>query len=156
MHNDVKQCFRGSNFHCGSCISNESTMASYFPEVGNLNGSNADICSDVAGPSSSGSGNLFELPDWSNETIILLFSPLHFGFEHNSHTAFGTCYVITHKVYYVHYRSRARNAGDSISVKYQVEFGSIKYDFGHWKYGRSLQWGKSASCTFYYPSYFEP
>ena len=24
-------------------------MASYFPEAGNLNGSNADMCSDVAG-----------------------------------------------------------------------------------------------------------
>ena len=28
-------------------------MALYFPEVGNLNGSNADMCSDVAGPWSS-------------------------------------------------------------------------------------------------------
>ena len=33
-------------------------MASYFPEAGNLNGINADMCSDVAGPSSSGSGDL--------------------------------------------------------------------------------------------------
>ena len=51
-------------------------MASYFPEVGNLNDNNADICSDVAGLSSSNSGDLFELLDRSNETIILLFPPL--------------------------------------------------------------------------------
>ena len=31
-------------------------MASYFPEEGNLNGRNADMCSDVDGPSSSGWG----------------------------------------------------------------------------------------------------
>ena len=32
-------------------------MASFFPETGNLNGSNADMCSDVAGPSSNSSGD---------------------------------------------------------------------------------------------------
>ena len=62
-------------------------------------GSNADMCSDVAGPLSSGSGDLFELSDRSNKTIILLFPPTtstsgrHLGFErdYNSHTAFGLC-----------------------------------------------------------------
>ena len=39
----------------------ESNMASYFSEAGNLNGRNADLCSDVAGPSSSDSGYLLEL-----------------------------------------------------------------------------------------------
>ena len=34
----------------------ESNMVSYFPEAGNLNGSNADMCSDVAGPSRRGLG----------------------------------------------------------------------------------------------------
>ena len=29
-------------------------MKSYFPEAGNLNGSNAEMCSDVAGPSIRG------------------------------------------------------------------------------------------------------
>ena len=29
-------------------VKNEFNMASYFPEGGNLNGSNADMCSDVA------------------------------------------------------------------------------------------------------------
>ena len=38
---------------------NESNMASYFPEAENLNDSNADMCSDVVGPSRSGSGDLF-------------------------------------------------------------------------------------------------
>ena len=106
MHNDVKQCFHGSNVHGGSC-SHKSNMASYSFEAGNLNGSNADMRSDVAGPPSSGSSDLFELSHRSNETITLLFPPLtcttdrHLGFErhYNSHTAFGACYVIMHKVY---------------------------------------------------------
>ena len=45
----------------GIVVTDESNMASYSPEAGNLNGSNADMCSDVAGRSSSGSGDLFEL-----------------------------------------------------------------------------------------------
>ena len=39
-------------------VTHEFNMASYFPETGNLNGSNADTCSDMAGPSKSGSGDL--------------------------------------------------------------------------------------------------
>ena len=57
----------------GVVVTNESNMASYFPEAGNLNGSNADMCSDVAGPSSSGSGDLFELSDRSNTTYFYYF-----------------------------------------------------------------------------------
>ena len=57
-------------------VTNECNMAAYSPEAGNLNGSNADMCCDAAGPSSSGSGDLFELSDRPNETIILLFPPL--------------------------------------------------------------------------------
>ena len=41
---------------------------SWFPEAGNINCSNADMCFDVAGPSSSGSGDLFELSDRSDKT----------------------------------------------------------------------------------------
>ena len=33
----------------GVVVTNESNMTSYFPEAGNLNGSNADMCSYVAG-----------------------------------------------------------------------------------------------------------
>ena len=52
----------------GIVVTSESSMALYFPEAGNLNGSNVDMCSDVAGLSSSGSGDLFELSDRSNIT----------------------------------------------------------------------------------------
>ena len=44
-------------------VTHESNMASYFSEAGNLNGRNADMCSDVAGLSSSGSRDLFEFSD---------------------------------------------------------------------------------------------
>ena len=49
----------------GVVVTNESNVASYFPEAGNLNGSSADMCWDVAGPSTRGSDDLFEP---SNET----------------------------------------------------------------------------------------
>ena len=48
-HNDIKQRFCGSNGIVGVVVTNDSNMVSFFPEVGNLNGSNANICSDVAG-----------------------------------------------------------------------------------------------------------
>ena len=72
---------QNNTFSARTCIvavvvTNEFNMATYFPEAGNLNGSNADKCSNVAGPSSSGSGDLFELSDRSHETISLLFPPL--------------------------------------------------------------------------------
>ena len=62
-------------------------MASYFSEVGNLNGSNNDICSDVTGPSSSSSGNL--LMSFQIGQILRTFtispststSGRHLGFE---------------------------------------------------------------------------
>ena len=41
-------------------VTHEFNRASYFPEAGNLNGSDADMCSHVAGPSRSGSGDSFE------------------------------------------------------------------------------------------------
>ena len=70
-------------------------MASYFPEAGNVNGSNTDVCSDVAGPLSSGSDALFELSDRSTSRIFTIFPTTstngrHLGFErdYNSHSAF--------------------------------------------------------------------
>ena len=42
-------------------VTNEFNKASYFPEAGNFNDSNAGMCYDVAGPSSGGSDDLFEL-----------------------------------------------------------------------------------------------
>ena len=53
----------------GVVVTNESNMASYFPEARNLIDSNADMCSNVGGPSSNGSGDLFELSDKSNKTV---------------------------------------------------------------------------------------
>ena len=52
----------------GVVVTNKSKMALYFPKAGNLKGSNADMCSDVAGLSSSSSSNLFVLSDGSNKT----------------------------------------------------------------------------------------
>lgn len=72
----------------GVVVTNESNMASYFLEAGNLNDNNGD----VAGPSSRGSGDLFKPLDRSNETDSEYNSTTgrHLGFEHdyNSHTAF--------------------------------------------------------------------
>ena len=51
MHNDVKQCFAARTYIVVVVATNESNMASYFPEARNLNGSNADRCSDGARPS---------------------------------------------------------------------------------------------------------
>ena len=85
----------------------ESTMESYFPEAGNLNGRN-DMCSDVAGLSRSGYREIclsfpigeilrtFTISPTTNTTGC------HLGFErdYNYHTAFRAFYVIMHKVYY--------------------------------------------------------
>ena len=54
-------------------VTHESNIGSYFPEVGNLNDRNADMCTFVAGPSSSGSGDLFELSDRPNTTYFYYF-----------------------------------------------------------------------------------
>ena len=58
MHNDVKRRFCGSNVHCGSCRHARIQYGIVFPRSGKLCGSNADLCSDVVGPSSS------YLSDW--------------------------------------------------------------------------------------------
>ena len=51
----------------GAVVTKESNIALYFPKAGNLNGSIADMHSDVAGQSTSGSGNLFAFSDGSNK-----------------------------------------------------------------------------------------
>ena len=92
MHNDVKQYFRGSNVHCGNCSHEE----------GSLNVNNADMCSDVAGPSSSGSDDLVLALD----PVLLLFPPLlalmgtilDLSMTTTSILPFGACYVIMHNV----------------------------------------------------------
>ena len=103
MHYDVKQCFHGSDGMVVVVVMNKANMVLYFPEARNLNGSNADMCSDVAGPSSSSSGDLFELSDKLSETISLLFSPLQALeaaiLDLSVNTSFGACFIIIHKVY---------------------------------------------------------
>ena len=54
-------------------VTQESNVASYFSKAGNVNGRNAYICSDVAGPLSSDADDLFELSDRSNTTYIYYF-----------------------------------------------------------------------------------
>ena len=46
-------------------VTHEFNKESYFSEGENLNGINADMCSGVAGPSISGSGDSFEFSDRS-------------------------------------------------------------------------------------------
>ena len=89
----------------GVLVTNESNMGSYFPEAENLNGSNADICSDVAGPSSSGSGDFSHLGP-TLDPVLLLFPPqltllaaiLDLSMTTTPTLSFGACYVIMHKV----------------------------------------------------------
>ena len=66
----------------GVVVTNESNMASYFPEAGNLNVRNADICSDVAGLSSGCSD------DCMSFQIGQVTTGRHLGFERDciSHT----------------------------------------------------------------------
>ena len=76
-------------------------MALYFPQAGNLIGSNYDTCSNVAGQLISSSGDLFELSDTpvDNRSRTFTISPTtsttsrHLGFEsdYNYHTAFQAC-----------------------------------------------------------------
>ena len=54
-------------------VTHESNMASYFSEAENLNGSNAYMCSDAAGPSSGGSGDLFDISERSKTTYFYYF-----------------------------------------------------------------------------------
>ena len=79
----------------GVVITNESNMASYFSEAGNLNCSNANMCSDVAEPSSSGAGDFFDFGSSSSSRTFTIYTTAsttgcHLGFErdYNSHTAF--------------------------------------------------------------------
>ena len=51
-------------------------MASYFPEAGNLNGSNTDMCSDVAGRSRVAARATCFGFQISLDPVVLLFPPL--------------------------------------------------------------------------------
>ena len=81
--------------------------ASYFLEAGNLNGSNADMCSEMAWPLIISSGDLFELSDIGLDSVLLLFPPLlvlqaailHLSATTTPIIPFGACHVIMHKVH---------------------------------------------------------
>ena len=74
---------------------NPIMMTSYFPGAGNLNGSNADMCSDVVEPSSSDSVDLFDFGS-SCRSRTFTISPTtstivhHLGFDrdYNSRATF--------------------------------------------------------------------
>ena len=88
-------------------ITHKFNVASFFPEAGNLNSSNADMCSDVARPSISGSGSIYLSFQIHHKFRTFTIPPTtsttgrHLGFEreNNYQNAFRACYVIMHKVY---------------------------------------------------------
>ena len=59
----------------GVVVTNESNMASYFSEAGNLNSSNVDVCFYVAGPSNSGLVDLFDFV-FSSRSCTFTIAPL--------------------------------------------------------------------------------
>ena len=81
-------------------------MASYFLEAGNLNGGNDGMCSDVAGPSSGGSGDFFDFGSSSRFRTFTISSTaskvlaaiLEFSVTTTPILPFEACYVIMHKV----------------------------------------------------------
>ena len=99
MHN----AFAARTYIVGIALTNEFNMASYFPEVGNLNSSNAGLCSDVAGPTSSGSGDLFEFQIALDHVLLLfpsLLAILAAILDLSMTTMpFWACYIIMRKVY---------------------------------------------------------
>ena len=122
MHNDVKQnnAFTVRTCIVGVLVTNRNpmwiNMASYFLEAGNLNGSNDDMCSDVAEPSNSSSRDLFDFECGSRSRTFnsftlfpLLLALLAAIFDLKVTTTpilpFGACYVIMHKVYYQYCQS---------------------------------------------------
>ena len=80
--------FEPRTYILGVAVTKESNMTSYFPEAGSLNGSNADMCSDVAGPSSNGSGDLFDFGSSSRSTTSTTGRHLGFERDYNFHTVF--------------------------------------------------------------------
>ena len=102
-----KSAFAARTCIVGVAVTHESNMASYFSEAGNLNGSNADMCSDAAGQSSTRSGDLFELSDRSNTTYLYYFPPLlallayilDLSVTTTTILPFEASFVIMHRVY---------------------------------------------------------
>ena len=91
---------------------------------------NTNMCSDVSGPSSSGSGDLFELPDGSNKTdpesLALLAAILDLRVTTTPKLPFGARYVIIHKVYCLGYLWMGR------VIWVVLQFESSDLPFGFW------------------------
>ena len=92
----------------GVVITNESNMAWYFPEAGNLNGSNAGMCSDVMCLGRQVAARaIFLTFDLALDPLLLLFHPLlallvailDLSLTTTPKLPFEACYVIMHKVY---------------------------------------------------------
>ena len=91
-------------------VTHKCNMASYFLEVGNLNGRNADMC-HVLGPRVAARGICFRF-QMGQILRTVTISPItittgrHLGFErdYNYHTAFRARYVIM----FMHKVARAR------------------------------------------------
>ena len=102
MHDDVKRCFPGSKVHCGSCSHERLQYGVIFPEAGHLNGSNADMCLDVVGASSSGSGDLIDFGSHTftvSTTTSTTAAILDLSVTTTPILPFGACYVITHELF---------------------------------------------------------
>ena len=105
MHHDVKQYFRGSNVHCGSCSHERIQYGVIFPAAGCLNGSMLTCLVMWLGGRVAARAIFlsFQIGQRSRTFTIPPTTSTysrHLGFEryYNSHTAFRACYVIVHNV----------------------------------------------------------
>ena len=79
-------------------VTNESSKVAFFPEVGNLNGSNAYMCSDVSLPQPPGRLTL----DPALDPVLLLAAVLDLNVTTTPILPLRASYVIRHKFYYKH------------------------------------------------------
>ena len=92
----------------GVVVMYEYNMVLYFLEAGNLNGSSADICSDMAGLSSIAARVNCLTLDVARDPVLLPFPPLlallaailALSMTTTPILPFKACYIIMHKVYW--------------------------------------------------------
>ena len=107
-------------FRARRCI-----MGVVVPEAGNLNDSNANMCSDVAGPQPPGRLTL----DLALDPVLLLFPPLiallaailDLSVTSTPILHFRACYVIMHKVRSITWR--LRKARENMRERATIGFG---------------------------------
>ena len=126
MHNDVKQCFGGSNVHCGSCSYERIQYDVVFSEAENLNAEKLScvlmwLSRRVAARTICLSDQKGRLTlDLAVDPVLLLFSPLHATILDLSVTtapipSFGACYVIMHKVYFIKHKKNCEKESDTMN-----------------------------------------